>query len=482
MSRSGHGWDPPIGTALLGTAFEVLPCAAAVIDTSGEPFLAHVNRAFCLLLGRRPEELAMRPLTTLQLLAAPEDQRRLLTSLRRNETTHLERVDVRRLDGSHRSVDAGIAPMQAEDASSFAVLALLERDDVDASEVVAARELGGSAHGAILGIDSGGLIALANVEAETLFGYGPRELVGQPVATLLPSWRRPGHPTSPIDYFYQPRFRRAGKTQHGRRRDGTQFAIQISVSTARTSAGTIGLASVRDLTNRLTAQSVTRGQTHRRETLSALLGVEEAERSRIATSLHDDTIQVFTASLLALDKLARAARRDPSLTAMATALEDVRAVLAEATERTRRLTFELRPTVLRDRGIAAAVRALTESLRHETGVEAELCLTEERYDWAVEELVYRTIQEAVSNVRKHARANRVTIAVRGSGSLVTGEVSDDGCGFDVERAADREQMALHQGLDAMSERVHMAGGQITIESAAGRGTRVRFELPTFDDV
>jgi PAS domain S-box-containing protein len=464
----------------LGTAIEVLPCAAAVIDTSGEPYLAHPNRAFCDLLGRRPNDLSMHPLTELQVLADPADQRRLLTSLRGNQAARWDRVNIQRPDGSQRLVEARTAPVQVEDAPPCAVLALLERPDMDAGEVVAVRRLTELAPGAILGIDPSGLIEIVNAEAEKLFGYAPGELIGRPARILVPEWQRPAHTSSGVAYFNQPRFLRAGRTQYGRRRDGTEFAVDISFSTVETSRGPIGVASVRGIAGRLTAESAVSDEAHRRDIVSTLLGVEEAERSRIATSLHDDTIQVLIRSLLALDKLARAARRDPSLTAMATPIEDVRAALAEATERTRRLTFELRPTVLRDRGIAAAVRALAESLRGETGVDAELDVTEERYDWAVEELIYRTIQEAVANVRKHARATRVTIAVRGAGSHVIGEVSDDGCGFDVERALDREQMALHQGLDAMSERVRMAGGQIAIESAPGRGTRVYFKLPTFE--
>jgi signal transduction histidine kinase len=158
------------------------------------------------------------------------------------------------------------------------------------------------------------------------------------------------------------------------------------------------------------------------------------------------------------------------------AIEATRAILEQATERTRRLTFELRPTVLHERGIAA-VRALAEGLRQETRMMPALEVTETRYNWAVEELVYRTIQEAVANVRKHADARRVSVAVRGVGSRVVGEVTDDGCGFDVNRATDREQMAFHQGPDAMTARIRMAGGQIAVEPSPGRGTRVRFDLP-----
>ncbi len=479
MSRLGHGWSETLDAALLGAAFEALPFAAAAIAAPAEPVMAHANEAFCRLMGWRPDELAMRPLSELTVLATHADQRRLLSALRRGRPVKWARVPILHRDGSRRVVELRLAFVHG-DGPTFAVLTALETDALPGDrDVVAFSEFLEVAPGAILGIEADGRIAMANAEAEGMFGYSRAELIGHPVDLLVPRWVRTARASFQTEYFRDPRARRSGFTPYGRRRDGSEFAVEIRLSTLETTRGPIALASIRDISGRLSEETAIRDQEHRREILSALLGVEEAERSRIATALHDDTIQVLTASLLALDRLARAARRDPQLADTAEVVENARAVLSQATDRTRRLTFELRPTVLHERGIAPAVRALAESLRNETSIETDLDLTDGRFDWAVEELVYRTIQEAVANIRRHALATRVTIAVRAVNSHMVGEVTDNGRGFDVERATDREQMALHQGLDAMSERVRMAGGQISIESAPGDGTRVRFELPTF---
>jgi PAS domain S-box-containing protein len=478
MSRLGHGWSETLDSTLLGAAFDALPYAAAAIATPAEPVLAHANEMFCRLVGRRLDELAMRPLSELTVLATQADERRLLSALRSGRPMKWARVPMVHHDGSRRVVELRLAFVNDE-GPAFAVLTARETDEsADDRDVVEFSRFLEVAPGAILGIESDGQIAMANAEAGDMFGYSHAELIGRPVDMLVPRWLRAARAPVQTTFFRDPR-RRDGLTQYGRRSDGTEFPVEVSLSTLETTSGPIALASVRDISGRLTEETAIRAQEQRREILSALLGAEEAERSRIATSLHDDTIQVLTASLLALDRLARAAHKDPRLADTAEVVENARAVLSQATDRTRRLTFELRPTVLHERGIAPAIRALAESLRNETPIETDLDVSDDRFDWAVEELVYRTIQEAVANIRKHAQATRVTIAVRPVDSHLVGEVTDNGRGFDVERATDREQMALHQGLDAMSERVRMASGQITVESAPGKGTRVRFELPTY---
>jgi PAS domain S-box-containing protein len=478
MSRVGHGYTNTLSGAPVGAAFDVLPHAAALIGTPGQPRLVHANRTFCDLLGWPVEAIADRALADLRLLAEPADLTRFLSALRRGEDVHWTQVSLRRQDGSILVADIDSSLVPANDSPPLVVLMVSERHQtvVDRREVVAFEQFLEFTPDAVVGVDRGGAITVVNAQAERLFGYDRRELVGRPVDVLVPRRLRANHERYRADYFDNPRPRPmgGGMVLHGRRRDGSEFPAEISLSTVETSRGMLALTAVRDISGRLAAENAIREQVHRREILSALLGVEEAERARIATSLHDDTIQVLTASLVALDRLARS---DPGNAGAARAVEAARGVLEQATERTRRLTFELRPTVLHERGIAAAVRALAEGLRQETAISTELEVTEERFNWAVEELVYRTIQEAVANVRKHADATNLIVIVRSVGTHVVGEVTDDGRGFDVNHATDREHMAFHQGLDAMSERVRMAGGQISIESSPGHGARVRFELP-----
>ena len=134
----------------------------------------------------------------------------------------------------------------------------------------------------------------------------------------------------------------------------------------------------------------------------AMLSAERAERSRIAGELHDDTVQVMTAVLVTLDRVARAVSRRGDAEAQSL-VAGAQAVLAEATERTRRLTFELRPAMLHECGIAPALSAMVEQAGREIGAEVSVTAPEERFDWSLEELVYRTVQEAVANIRKHSR-------------------------------------------------------------------------------
>lgn len=95
----------------------------------------------------------------------------------------------------------------------------------------------------------------------------------------------------------------------------------------------------------------------------------------------------------------------------------------------------------------------------------------------VGELVYRTAQEALANVRKHAHPNTLTVTLQDHAGVHTGEIHDDGQGFDIIEAKTRPGAVLHLGLDSMVERIRAAGGDIVIDSTPGQGTRVWFAIP-----
>ena len=235
-----------------------------------------------------------------------------------------------------------------------------------------------------------------------------------------------------------------------------------------------------DVSDRVTAErALADSEQHRRHILGSLLHAEEDERSRIATELHDDTVQVMTAALLSMDRLAMISRTG-DLNCVASAVAHTRAVLEEATERTRRLMFELRPAILHESGLVAALNLLVEQTARETGATAQVEVEARRYDPVVEELVYRTVQEALANARKHARPKVITVRLGeddGGGGGLVGEVADDGQGFDPVVIQRRSDAALHLGLESMVERIRAAGGDVDLTSAPGRGTRVAFSIP-----
>jgi PAS domain S-box-containing protein len=228
-----------------------------------------------------------------------------------------------------------------------------------------------------------------------------------------------------------------------------------------------------DITEHKHAEQTVREQDRRlRELLEAMLRIGEQERQRIATELHDDTIQVMTAALLMLD---RARRSDAQRT-----LEEACGIVREAIERTRRLTFQLRPPLLERDGLEPALRVLLEDAAEDAGWQTTLRIECNRYAFGIEDLVYRTIQEMVTNARKHARAGRLDIVVVEAGGELRATVSDDGVGFELAEALDRTSMRHHLGLDSAIERVNLAGGSLDLTTGPGQGTIVRISLPLPD--
>jgi PAS domain S-box-containing protein len=237
-----------------------------------------------------------------------------------------------------------------------------------------------------------------------------------------------------------------------------------------------GMVITQDITEqRRLEDALARSEQQRRMVQAEMLRAEAEERTRIAAELHDDSVQVLASSLITLDRLIfRLKDADDHGHAMA---QQTRELLEEATNRTRRLMFELRPALLEANGVGAAVRAVTEDAAAEAGFEASFDISLDRYDDATEQLLYRTVVEALSNVRKHAGASCFSVTLQERDGFIEGQLRDDGAGFDVRRALDRERMRLHLGLDTMIERARLAGGELSIDSVPGVGTTVRFWLP-----
>lgn len=336
-----------------------------------------------------------------------------------------------------------------------------------------------SAPDAMLGVAPSGHIMVANRQAEVMFGLLSRtELLGRTVEDLMPARFRAVHRHHRHEYAKDLRTRPMGArlSLFALRNDLTEFPAEISLSTIDVGMRHLTMAAIRDTTERLHTQTRVQDELRRREMAGAMLSAERAERSRIAGELHDDTVQVMTAVLVTLERVARAVSRRGDGEALSLVAE-AQAVLAQATERTRRLTFELRPAMLHECGIAPALSAMVEQAGREIGAEVSVTAPEERFDWSLEELVYRTVQEAVANSRKHSQANHITVCVERLADRLAAVVADDGRGFDVRAATDSSNEILHMGLHSMIERVRSAGGSIHIHSRRTGGTRIAFHLP-----
>jgi len=216
----------------------------------------------------------------------------------------------------------------------------------------------------------------------------------------------------------------------------------------------------------------------RKANQSALLGklitAQEEERKTIANDLHDDTIQVLAAALVQLDHIAASApEQQPYL------LRKLRSTLRSTMESARKLMFDLRPPVLDAEGLVAALQQQLDLLRAEAGVSVQLdCELEERLDPTTETVLFRSLQEALRNVRKHARAANVRLELRREAEdQAVAVLSDDGVGFDVAEMLPKALAGGHLGLHALLERIDLAGGKVELRSHPGEGTRLRLSVP-----
>ena len=201
----------------------------------------------------------------------------------------------------------------------------------------------------------------------------------------------------------------------------------------------------------------------------------DTERARISGELHDDTVQVLTAIGLRMDTLIRrmeSGRVDASVEAA----RDVRQMVGDATERTRRLSFNLYPPQLDHRGLGPALDALGTELSRGEELTIQVSAPDTRYPPEVERLAYRTIRELLLNAQRHAAAHRVRVSVEPGPALVRCEVRDDGRGFDArEMAAARAE--FHTGLDSAANRIRVYGGEFEVTSGPTLGTLASFTIP-----
>jgi PAS domain S-box-containing protein len=325
--------------------------------------------------------------------------------------------------------------------------------------------------GAFVGHTLQGIITSWSPAAERLYGYTAAEVIGKPIALLVPPERR--HELAAM----------LARLRHGENidrwetvrihKDGRKIDVCVTTSPMMDATGTvIGVASVtHDIArrvhgvDRLLAEQAEEGTPEARA-LAMLVG----ERRRLARELQDAVVQVLYGIVLG----ARAARilldRAPGQAAepIEYVLSLAEAGLAEA----RALIFDLRPEALETEGLVAALtkQAAPLSARHGIEVHTDFC-DEPALPLDIKEALYRIAQEAMHNTVKHAQAGRVDLRLADRAGTIVLEICDDGKGFDPASS-----FPGHLGLRSMSERATQLGGTLQIESAPGRGTRVRAEI------
>jgi PAS domain S-box-containing protein len=229
-------------------------------------------------------------------------------------------------------------------------------------------------------------------------------------------------------------------------------------------AGFLGVA--RDITDRKLAQKA----------LHHLNQALEEEVKRIAHALHDEAGQLLASVHIGL---AEVARDLPAHSAQR--LHNVRALLDKIEEQLRHLSHELRPTILDDLGLRPALEFLADGVSRRTGLQIAVEGSPDvRLPTPTETAVYRVVQEALTNVTKHARATHVAITIERSGRAVRWIVRDDGVGFDVPTVLGRRG-SRGLGLIGIQERLHGVGGTLEITSTPHGGTQLLISIPVEAD-
>lgn len=223
-------------------------------------------------------------------------------------------------------------------------------------------------------------------------------------------------------------------------------------------------------------EQLRRSSQQRQLLLARLVAAQEDERARIATDIHDDTVQAMVAAGIRLELVARRLT-DPAQRAE---MELLRATVADALTRLRTLLFELRPLTLDREGLAAALREHLERICQPDGPACELHNSlDHEPPSEVRVTLFRIAQEAIANARRHGRPSRITVSLAEEGEGVRMVVHDDGRGFDPERI--EATRPGHLGITAMTERASAAGGWCRLESAPGKGTLVTAWIPVQEE-
>lgn len=222
----------------------------------------------------------------------------------------------------------------------------------------------------------------------------------------------------------------------------------------------------------------TRLEQERAELLRALVSSQEDERRRIARELHDQLGQSISALTVGLSMLTHSALQDGNRQQTVARLQHITAQIDRDMER---LARDLRPVLLDDLGLVDALQQHVEQWTEHSGIPADFVLIEResgRLPYEIESVVYRVIQEALTNVLKHAAAHKVSVILERRHDQTRVIVEDDGQGFDLNLLEQAPNVHQRLGLLGMRERVALVGGTLQFETAPGAGTTLFVQIPT----
>jgi PAS domain S-box-containing protein len=336
---------------------------------------------------------------------------------------------------------------------------------------------------AIITVDEAQRIVIFNPMAERIFGCSAMDAIGAPLVRFIPERFRDAHERH-VEQFgvtgVSERQMGQQRVLFGLRANGDEFPIEASISQILDANGKLYTVVLRDVTERVKADNALKASREDLRELSAnLQNVREEEKARIARELHDDLGQQLTALKMDLSSVELALDALPAGgPEVRTQLRGMRRLIDATVASVRRIAADLRPVMLDDLGLVPAIEWLANDFTNRYGIDIERQI--EPGDIVFTRngatTLFRIVQEALTNVAKHADATRVTLVLRIEGEHCILRIADNGQG--TVEADGRNGKSF--GLLGIRERAHMLGGSIAIETAAARGFAITavFPLPS----
>lgn len=223
-------------------------------------------------------------------------------------------------------------------------------------------------------------------------------------------------------------------------------------------------------------EQIARQQRIMEQLRSRTIQAEENERKVVALEIHDVISQAIASLFYRIQTCERLIGIDVERAQRE--FSDVKRIAQDTLDDVTRLMFNLRPPVLDDLGVFPALRRYLDQYQRQNGIAVKMTTKgrRRRFQASVELTIYRIVQEALANVRKHAEAKRVIMKFETNRDTIKGMIEDDGKGFD-SRSLPRKEVEGHLGLFSMRERAALLGGTLEVRSQSGEGTSVYFEIP-----
>jgi PAS domain S-box-containing protein len=370
----------------------------------------------------------------------------------------------------HATRDMGIVLIALRDVTA----AVEATEEIEYRE--ATRALLETASQGILAIDPGGTIRLANRMTETMFGHRRDELLGQPLAILLPERFHTRHDVHRGEFFSAPRTRPMGLGMDlvGRRKDGTELPVEVSLSYFETKASMLAVCFISDISERKQSEAAARRHQQELQALTArLISAQESSSKHLARELHDVFSQKLAVLGMEITTLQHRSPKSPA--AFSKRLHHLAEQIGGLAKDIHQMSRQLHPSIIDDLGLAAALNNECLAFSEQHGIRVEFTPRNIR-DPLPEDIslcLYRVAQESLRNIGKHSVASEVRVLLKGGSREIALVIEDIGGGFELEEV--RGQGGL--GLVSMDERVRLVGGAFSIQSEPGKGTRVEARVP-----